>query len=467
MSGTPYIGSKISLVSKAKIRYEGYLYTIDQNESTVTLAKVKSLGTENRCPNDPVPAREEIFEYIVFRGHDIEDLHVSEGPKKPEPKQQMSDPAIAHSGPIQQTQNFSQSNQYPNFSPFGGGMSNMYPQPYSNRPAEPMMNRQTPPTLPRTPTPEPVKPSNDRSQNQARSRTDSNRSNERKISYDKPRNNERNDNQNRYNNRRDNKEDTRNYRDNRDVEKKERNDNRDRRDNRYNSRDNQRNRDEHRNERSDKGDVNASMERRRGAGGRGRGNRGGNRNSNRGTREKFTEDFNFEESNAKFNKEEIEKELLKVLNKVKITDEEEEEKFEEKEKNDNAPLPSPDKFYDRSKSFFDNISCEAMGPKPAPVQPKPEETGGPNISRRQERALNIETFGSNAGYYRRGGYRGRGGSRGRGRGRGRGGAGGGISSNRGRGSYSRGNSSSRSWVDYDFDYEAAGIKSRNPPKTSS
>ena len=93
-------------------------------------------------------------------------------------------------------------------------------------------------------------------------------------------------------------------------------------------------------------------------------------------------------------------------------------------------------------------------------------TGGPNISRRQERALNIETFGSNAGYYRRGGYRGRGGSRGRGRGRGRGGAGGGISSNRGRGSYSRGNSSSRSWVDYDFDYEAAGIKSRNPPKTS-
>ncbi|XP_059185592.1 protein LSM14 homolog B-like isoform X2 [Centropristis striata] len=79
--GTPYIGSKISLISKAQIRYEGILSSVDTERSTVALAKVKSYGTEDRHTDCPVPPKDEIYEYIIFRGSDIKDITVSETPK--------------------------------------------------------------------------------------------------------------------------------------------------------------------------------------------------------------------------------------------------------------------------------------------------------------------------------------------------------------------------------------------------
>lgn len=43
MASMPELGSKISLISKSDIRYEGQLYTVDPNECTIALANGKNI----------------------------------------------------------------------------------------------------------------------------------------------------------------------------------------------------------------------------------------------------------------------------------------------------------------------------------------------------------------------------------------------------------------------------------------
>ncbi|CAH0546262.1 unnamed protein product [Brassicogethes aeneus] len=90
-SGMPELGSKISLISKADIRYEGRLFTVDPQECTIALASVRSFGTEDRETQYPVPAQNQVYDYILFRGSDIKDIRVVNNVPHPQP---LNDPAI-------------------------------------------------------------------------------------------------------------------------------------------------------------------------------------------------------------------------------------------------------------------------------------------------------------------------------------------------------------------------------------
>ncbi|CAH1767465.1 6179_t:CDS:10 [Entrophospora sp. SA101] len=96
-SSIGYIGSKISLISRSDIRYVGILHSINQADSTVALEQVRSYGTEGRRGNPPeeIPPSDNVFEYIVFRGSDVKDLHVCEAPTQQQSIPQVpNDPAI-------------------------------------------------------------------------------------------------------------------------------------------------------------------------------------------------------------------------------------------------------------------------------------------------------------------------------------------------------------------------------------
>ena len=58
----------------------------------VLFPSVRSFGTEDRQVPKPIPPRTETYEFIIFRGSDIKDLHVSEIPPKTDDAPQ--DPAI-------------------------------------------------------------------------------------------------------------------------------------------------------------------------------------------------------------------------------------------------------------------------------------------------------------------------------------------------------------------------------------
>jgi protein LSM14 len=75
-----HAGKRISLISKKNIRYEGLLYSINEQNATVALQNVRSYGTEGREQDNEgkplVGPSDDVHPYLLFRGQDIKDLPV-------------------------------------------------------------------------------------------------------------------------------------------------------------------------------------------------------------------------------------------------------------------------------------------------------------------------------------------------------------------------------------------------------
>lgn len=85
------MGSKLSLITRAMVRYEGILIETNGEEKTMTLKNVQSYGSEGRRNGvNEIPAPEKPIECVKFKVDQISDFNIIQKPDDGI----MSDPAI-------------------------------------------------------------------------------------------------------------------------------------------------------------------------------------------------------------------------------------------------------------------------------------------------------------------------------------------------------------------------------------
>ncbi|KAM5532318.1 hypothetical protein V8D89_013997 [Ganoderma adspersum] len=115
MAALSFIGKPISLISHSDVRYRGILAGIDPVASTIQLSNVYSMGTESRRPpNEYIPPVTEPYTYIIFRASEVKDLAVDEPVNQR--RDVREDPAVIGASAPQVA---------PNYPPYG---SPSYPQ---------------------------------------------------------------------------------------------------------------------------------------------------------------------------------------------------------------------------------------------------------------------------------------------------------------------------------------------------
>ncbi|CAD8089967.1 unnamed protein product [Paramecium primaurelia] len=119
--------SKVSIITKSEIRYEGTIYQINPQQQTIALKDVRSFGTEGRRPDHEIPPNQQSYDILVFKAAEIKGFKTleenkSEDLKLENVKQENQSQQVQHFQPPQNIEQIEQQQEQ------RGQFQNYFPQ---------------------------------------------------------------------------------------------------------------------------------------------------------------------------------------------------------------------------------------------------------------------------------------------------------------------------------------------------